>query len=164
MEFTSSFDMSLASKLNLPITKKYGGITTTLSRLDGDSVESHIESIIGSMWDFSVDSELPSLTREYYYDVVIMRFANVLEKNSKTVILMDGVNRRFFISFSSTHPFTKDEVLTHFNLDLVDELDNYKYTDGILNDVQRYALTNKPAPYWSTYESIDGTFDKSKGL
>ena len=124
MEFTSSFDIALRDKLYLP-TSNWDGSTTSLDQLNGDDVQAHIDSMINAMWDFSVESDLPLLVRECYYDVTIMMFANVLEDNSKTVVLMDPVNKRFFISFSSTRPFSKEEVLAHFNLTLNDEMDNY---------------------------------------
>lgn len=143
MEFTSSFDMALKDKLYLP-TSNWDGSTTSLDSLDGGNVQAHIVSMINAMWDFSTVSDLPLLTRECYYDVTIMMFANVLEDTSKTVVLMDPANNRFFISFSSTRPFSKEEVLAHFNLTLNNELDNYKHTNSILNDVQRHTLNSKP--------------------
>lgn len=136
MEFTSSFDIATYDKLTLP-----SSVSTQPPCLAGDDVQAHIDSIIGSAWDFGTESSLPLPAREYYGpDVVVMMFANVLEKTSKTVVLVDSSNQRFFISFSSTKDFDKSEVLAHFNLTLDDELDNYKHTNEILHDVQRHTL------------------------
>lgn len=136
MEFTSSFDIATYDKLTLP-----SSVSTHPPCLAGDDVQAHIDAIIGSAWDFGTESSLPLPTREYHGpDVVVMMFANVLEKTSKTVVLVDSSNQRFFISFSSTKDFEKSEVLAYFNLTLDDELDNYKHTNEILHDVQRHTL------------------------
>ena len=159
MEFTSSFDIAAYDKLTLP-----SRVSTQPPCLAGDDVQAHIDSIIGSAWDFGTESSLPLPAREYYGpDVVVMMFANVLEKTSKTVVLVDSSNQRFFISFSSTKDFDKSEVLAHFNLTLDDELDNYKHTNEILHDVQRVSLRGYDVSENNNHKIIDN-IDPNNGL
>ena len=159
MEFTSSFDIATYDKLTLP-----SSVSTQPPCLAGDDVQAHIDSIIGLTWDFGTESSLPLPTREYYGpDVVVMMFANVLEKTSKTVVLVDSSNQRFFISFSSTKDFDKSEVLAHFNLTLDDELDNYKHTNEILHDVQRASLRGYDVSENNNHKIIDN-IDPNNGL
>lgn len=139
MEFTSSFDIVLKDKLP-QLKDSWTGTTAAEDSLMGGDVHIHIEEVIGSTWDFSSETELPLLVTVGQENVTVMLYPDIHEKNSKSVILLDPNNDRFFISFSSTNDFGKAAILEHFNLTLEDELDNYKNTDSILYDSQRHML------------------------
>lgn len=112
----------------------------SLSRLLGVDILDHIRLTMGRHWSSLSDARMNDtllLDLEEYQNIRIIRYSNVLEAGSKTMLVNVKDNDVYYLSYSGSSAFNMVDVLSKFGLDEDDIQDIYKETNDVLEDFPR---------------------------
>lgn len=139
MEFTISLKSESEEKVRFLPALSDNKIHS-LSRLLGVDILDHIRLTMGRHWSSLSDARMNDtllLDLEEYENIRIIRYSNVLEAGSKTMLVNVKDNDVYYLSFSGSSALNMVDVLSKFGLDEDDIQDIYKETNDVLEDLPR---------------------------
>lgn len=139
MEFTISLKSESEEKVRFLPALSDNKIHS-LSRLLGVDILDHIRLTMGRHWSSLSDARMNDtllLDLEEYENIRIIRYSNLLEAGSKTMLVNVEDSDVYYLSFSGSSALNMVDVLSKFGLDEDDIQDIYKETNDVLDDLPR---------------------------
>lgn len=139
MEFTISLKSESEEKVRF-LSALSDNKIHSLSRLLGVGILDHIRLTMGRHWSSLSDARMNDtllLDLEEYENIRIIRYSNLLEAGSKTMLVNVEDSDVYYLSFSGSSALNMVDVLSKFGLDEDDIQDIYKETNDVLDDLPR---------------------------